>query len=144
MYIHWTTHNYIQHNHERSFNAVLAPTSRRPKPLGFPASSECKPVLSRTLRDPGFVESLTPNSTVFRNIFLSRYSRLLSLSKSFLPPSCAPEVIVLTGGEYSRIRTSRFRLIYTYELLHGMVHHVNHVHHSVCQSSRRAPTQNKC
>ena len=63
---HDTTNNYIWYT--KSLYGVLAPTSRRPKPLGFPASSGCKPVVSRTLRHPDSVESMMSNSTVFGNI----------------------------------------------------------------------------
>ena len=116
----------------------------RPKPLGFPASSGCKPVLSHNLRDPGSVESLMSDSTVFGDI-LSPSLRLLSLILSFLPPSCAPEVLVLTGGEYGRVRTSAFRHIYAYELLHCMVCHVYHITSSIDLPEEHPPkTRVKC
>ena len=114
------------------------------KPLGFPASPGCKAVLSRPLRNPGSVEFLMSNSTVFGNILFSRNLRLFFVH-SFLPPSCTLEVLILTGGEYGRVRTSRFRLIYAYELLHGMVRHVYHITSSVNLPEEHPPkTSVKC
>ena len=121
------------------------PTSCRPKPVGFPAALGCKHVLSHTLRDLGSIEFLMSNSTVFGNIFPSRNLRLLSPIHSFLPPSCALEVLVLTGSEYGCIRTSRFQLICIYDLLQGMVCHVYHIISSINIPEEHPPkTSVKC